>query len=98
MSDAEKRGKLRLVASRDGRDGSVTIHQDVSLYASVLEKGESVSYENRHDRHVWVQVARGRLQLNGLDLGSGDGVAINGNELLRITAHEKAEFLLFDLA
>lgn len=98
FAESEKRGKLRVVASHDAREGSVKIHQDVSLYSSVLEKGESLNYENAPHRHAWLQVARGSLRLNELELGQGDGVAVSGNERLRLTALEKAEFLLFDLA
>jgi redox-sensitive bicupin YhaK (pirin superfamily) len=96
--ESEKRGKLRLVASSDGREGSVTVHQDMQLYASVLEKGETLTYENPEKRHVWLQVARGKATLNDLELGAGDGVAISGKERLELQAREKSEFLLFDLA
>ena len=69
--EAERRGRWRLVASRDGRDGSVTIHQDADVYATLLEPGESVRHELRPGRHAWVQVARGSAALNGRPLGAG---------------------------
>ena len=73
---SDKRGKLRLVGSRDGRDGSVTIHRDVDLYATVLGDKDSVSHELKAGRVAWVQVARGSVTLNGEQLYPGDGVAI----------------------
>src|SRR3984893_9708942 len=73
FSEAEKRGKLRLVASPDGRDGSVKIRQDNELYATVLGAGETVKHELKKDRHAYVQVARGSVQLNGTKLDVGDG-------------------------
>ncbi len=94
----EKRGKLKLVASRAGTDGSVTIHQDVSLYASVLANGEGVTFEPKADRHVWIQLISGSLEVNGTALEPGDGAAISGESLLTITAGaDETEFLLFDL-
>lgn len=96
--DAEKRGKLRLVASRDGRDNSVTIHQDVNLYATLLESGEKVIHEMKNGRHVWVQVARGNIILNGLPLKAGDGVAIVDESQVILEGEKSAEVLLFDLA
>jgi quercetin 2,3-dioxygenase len=99
---SEKRGKLRLVGSRDGRDGSVTIHQDVDLYASVLDASDAVTHELKHGRKAWVQVARGAVSLNGLDLREGDGVAVEEPGVLKLepgaTANDGAEVLLFDLA
>jgi len=94
----EERGDtLRLLASRDGRDGSLRIHQDVELFGSVLATGRSVEYAVRPGRGVWVQVARGGLELNGTPLAAGDGAAIEEESLLRIAATDDAEFLLFDL-
>lgn len=95
---AEKRGKLRLVASRDGRDNSVSIHQDVNLYATLLEAGEKVLHEIQSGRHVWVQVARGEIMLNGVPLKAGDGAAISDESIVAIEGIESAEVLLFDLA
>ena len=98
FSENERRGKLRLVASRDGRDGSVTIHQDASLYTTLLEPGERVSHELRPGRHSWVQVARGSADLNGQTLCEGDGAAISDERRLELTGKDSSEVLLFDLA
>ena len=98
FGDAEKRGRLRLVASRDGREGSVTVHQDVDLYAALLGAGERVGFELRPGRHAWLQVARGQLRLNGDLLKAGDGAAIADVAQLELTGETDAEVLLFDLA
>ena len=95
---AERRGKLRLVAARDARDGAVKVHQDVDLYAAVLDKGSRVSHALGPNRHAWVQVARGSVSLNGLTLENGDAAAVSGETEVVIDAAEDAEFLLFDLA
>jgi len=94
----ERRGRLRLVASRDGRDGSLTVHQDLSIFASILAPGESAEHTVAPDRHAWVQVARGALQLNGMALAQGDGAAVSDEPAVKIEATEPAELLLFDLA
>jgi len=96
--DAERRGKLRVVASPDGRDGSVTIHQDALVHASLLERGERVSYSLPPTRHAWVHVARGTVDVNGQSLREGDGAAISDEDRLDLTARESSEVLLFDLA
>jgi redox-sensitive bicupin YhaK (pirin superfamily) len=94
----EKQGKLRLVASRGGDDGSVTINQDVRLYASILGKDENVSVELADGRHAWVQVISGSLDVNGETLNPGDGAAVSEESLLNVKALEEgSEFLLFDL-
>jgi quercetin 2,3-dioxygenase len=93
----EKQGKLRLVVSRDGREGSVTIHQEVNLYASVLAPGESIPHRLPLGRHVWVQVARGAITLNDTALSAGDGAAVSEETRLTVTATDQAEVLLFDL-
>jgi redox-sensitive bicupin YhaK (pirin superfamily) len=93
----EKHGKLRLVASPDGRDGSVTIRQDNELYATVLGAGESVRHELKPDRHAYVQVARGSVKLNGAELQEGDGAAISAEKAVELTGVQDAEVLLFDL-
>jgi len=98
FSDEEKRGRLKLVASRDGRDGSVTIHQDASLSATLLEPGEKVEASFAPGRRGWVQVARGAIRLAGKPLGQGDGAAIDGERSIEIAATEPAEVLVFDLA
>jgi quercetin 2,3-dioxygenase len=95
---AEKQGKLRLVGSKDGRDGSVVINQDIDLYVSVLSVGDLVKFEVKPERFAWVQVARGMVTLNGESLSEGDGVQINSPELLELTTESTAEILLFDLS
>lgn len=99
FSDAEKRGRLRLIGSRDGRDGSVTIHQDVDLYASLLAEGDAVTHEVRAGRGAWIQVARGAVRVNGTQLQEGDGVAVSSSGSLRLEGGaQEADVLLFDLA
>ncbi len=98
FSRDEKLNRLRLVGSRDGRDGSLTIHQDVELYASVLEPGHGVSLDELGQRRVFVQVVTGDLEVNGQRLGAGDGVKIEGESSVALTAIDEAEFLLFNLA
>jgi len=95
--DDDKRGRLRLIASRDGADGSVTIHADVKIYAAVLEPGERVRHALGEDRHAWLQVARGAVTLNGRPLVHGDGAAVSGEPALAIAGAQRAEVLLFDL-
>ncbi len=93
----EKLGKLRLIAAKDGRDGAVTIHQDVNLYTSILASGDVVNYHVKRDRFAWLQIAEGIASLNGEELRAGDGVQISGEEQLEISSHIGAEILLFDL-
>lgn len=99
FSEAEKRGQLRLVGSQDGRDGSITIHQDVDLYASLLEANETVTHHLPEGRAAWLQVARGAVQLNGKELAAGDGAAIAQEASLTLEgAAPNTEVLLFDMA
>jgi len=93
----ERDGKLRLVGARDGRDGAVTIHQDIDLYTASLRTGQTVSHTIRPDRHVWIQMARGRASVNGKPVAEGDGVAITGESRVDIAGVDGAELLLFDL-
>lgn len=95
---AQNPGKLHLVAARDGREGAVTVHQDMELYAAVLEPNQQVSYSLKPQRHAWIQVARGAITLNGLPLNKGDGAAISEETDIAIAATTDAEVLLFDLA
>jgi hypothetical protein len=90
------RGRLRLVGSPDGRDGSVTIGQDVEIYSSALKPGEEVRHLLSPGRHAWLQVARGEVELNGKPLRAGDGAAVTDESELRI-AGKGSEILLFDL-
>jgi redox-sensitive bicupin YhaK (pirin superfamily) len=98
FSEADKRAKLRLVASPDGRDGSMKIRQDNQLYATVLAAGQSVTHRLKSDRHAYVQVVRGSVTLNGKTLETGDGAAISAEKNVELTGVDEAEVLLFDLA
>jgi redox-sensitive bicupin YhaK (pirin superfamily) len=91
-------GRLRLVASRAGRDGSVSYHTDTDLYASLLAPGQEVTHTLRPGRHAWLHVARGAVKMNDRDLAAGDGAAVIGEAGVTIKAIESAEVLLFDLA
>ena len=94
----EKQGKLRLVASRGGDDGSVHINQDVRLYASLLSAGDEVTHELAEGRYAWVQLISGELAVNGETLKPGDGAAISEERSLEMKAKaDGTEFLLFDL-
>lgn len=94
----EKRGRLRLIAARDGRDGAVAIHRDVDLYATLLAPGESAIHRPAAGRAAWVQLARGEIALNGESLFAGDGVAVSNPETLTLAARSDAEALVFDMA
>lgn len=95
----ERQGQLRLVGSRDGRDGSVVIHQDVKLYAASLADNDEVEYEVVEGRSLWVQVARGAVDLNGHALTAGDGAAITDETTITLSGQsDDAEILVFDLA
>jgi hypothetical protein len=98
FSDAEKSGKWRLVGSRDGRDGSVTIHQDVDLYATLLSDGDALDFTLGANRNGWLQVARGRVRVNGETLKEGDGASFTPGTRIDLVADADAEMLLFDLA
>jgi quercetin 2,3-dioxygenase len=98
FSDEQKQGSLRLIASADGRNDSVTVHQDVSVYGAVVDSGRTVSHQLALNRHAWVQVARGEIALNGENLDQGDGAAISGESDLTISGRTRAEILLFDMA
>jgi redox-sensitive bicupin YhaK (pirin superfamily) len=95
---AERSGALRLVASPDGRAGSVRVHQNVALYAGLLGEGHALTHALAPGRHAWVQLARGRCELNGVALEAGDGAAVSEERELRIARAKDAEVLLFDLA
>lgn len=94
----ERQGRLRLVASPDGRDGSVTVHQNASLYVATLNRGQQVGFALPKSRFGWVQLARGEASLNGELLAEGDGVAITGVDTLTLAGQaENSELLLFDV-
>ena len=94
---ASKRGRLRLIASPDGREGSVTIHQDASVYAALLDGGEAVDFAQDPKRRTYVHVVRGAARVNGQALEGGDAIKISGEERVRIDGARGAELLLFDL-
>ena len=94
----ERRGRLCLVAARDGREGAVTIHQDADLWTALLGPGESVRHPLAPGRHAWVHVARGSATLNGKALSAGDGAAVSDEPALEIAGVTEAEVLVFDLA
>ena len=95
---AGRQGVLRLVGSRDGRDGSLTIHQDVDLYSTLLDTDGTVDFDLRPGRQAWLQIARGAIAVNGQWLRAGDGIAVTEAGPLAIAASEPSEVLLFDLA
>jgi len=94
----ERQGRWRLLAARDGLDGAVTIHQDVSLYGTLLEPGQAIEHKLKPGRHAWMQVARGAITLNDKPLVAGDGAAISNESVLSVRAEKPSELLLFDLA
>ena len=97
FTDEEKRGKLRLVGSRDGRDGALTIHQNVDFYTASLQSGETVNHALAEGRVAWLQVVKGAVQLNDQPLTSGDGAAIEESQITLRAAASDAEVLLFDM-
>ncbi len=98
-SEGERQGKLRLVASNDGRGGSVTVRQDMELYDALLAPNDEVAHELKAGRSAWVQVIKGAVTLNEkAALKGGDGAAISEEDVVKIRASESAEVLLFDLA
>ncbi|HEY1481789.1 MAG TPA: pirin family protein [Candidatus Acidoferrum sp.] len=98
FSEDEKRGKLRLLVSPDGREGSVKIRQDNELYATVLGANQAVQHNLNPERHAYVQVVRGSVTLNGTQLEAGDGAAISAEKQLELSGVNDSEVLLFDLA
>ncbi|TWU19928.1 pirin family protein [Allorhodopirellula heiligendammensis] len=89
--------QLRLVASADGREGSITIHQDVQIYVAQLAAEKSIEFQLEESRHAWLQVLRGRVKLNGYAMETGDGAAVSSETALDICATLDAEIMLFDL-
>ena len=94
---SERQGRLRVIAAPDGRDGAVTIHQDATVYATTLARGQRVEHTLAPGRLAWLQVARGALLANGEQLASGDGVGVQGERTIALEAVEPTEALLFDL-
>lgn len=97
FDDEDKRGRLRLIASGDGRDGSLAMRQDADVHAALLPSGGEAELALRRGGHAWVQVVAGRLAVNGADLAAGDGAAVSDEPVLRFRASEDAELLVFDL-
>lgn len=97
FSDAEKRGRLRLVASPDGQDGAVTIHQDARVYGGLFDRGENTSFELAAGRHAWIHLAQGMATINGEILRAGDAAAVDGPDRIGVVGEAAAEILLFDL-
>jgi len=93
----ERTGRLRLVASPDGRDGSVTIHTDAQVHAGVLEAGQAATLPLAPGRHAWVHVARGAARVNGHDLRAGDGLALSDEPRVQLEGLDRGEILVFDL-
>jgi redox-sensitive bicupin YhaK (pirin superfamily) len=96
--EEEKRGKLRLIAGPDGKNGAVTINQDANLFVTLLSPGQEVTHELAKGRYAWLQVAKGAVEVNGKQLKQGDGAAASDERKLTIKGTEEAEVLLFDLA
>lgn len=96
--DAERRDTLKLIGSRNGREGSVVIHQDVDLWASLLSADKSVSFDIKPGRKVWLQIVKGKLSVDGLSMAAGDGLGLLDAGKIDLVAQENSEFLLFDLA
>lgn len=98
FAEVERRGRLRLVGSRDGRDGAVTIHKDVNLYAGLFDARDSARLDLSPGRTVWVQMARGEAEVNGIRLFEGDGATITDTDAIQIENGATAEILVFDMA
>jgi redox-sensitive bicupin YhaK (pirin superfamily) len=94
----EKQGKLRVVASPDGREGSVSIHTDAAVYVGLFDQGESAELPLASGRHAWVHVARGEVRVNGKELSAGDGAALSDETSVRVEGTSGGEVLVFDLA
>ena len=98
FSDVDKRGKLRLVGSSNGSDGSVVVHQDVKIFAALLNSGEEVTYALPSGRKGWLQMVRGAVAMNGHELDAGDGAAVTAEPEITVTAKaDGTELLVFDL-
>ncbi len=97
-TDRTQRRRWCLIAAKNPRDEAIHINQDAELYATVLKADEEVSYTLKPGRHAWIQIARGRAALNGIELHHGDGAAVSDEGHLTLTAKDDTEALLFDLA
>jgi quercetin 2,3-dioxygenase len=97
FADRERQGKLRVVASPDGRDGSLTIHQDAEVFLTTLDVGNQVTHELAPGRHAWIQVLRGAVKLRDIPLSAGDGAAVSDESHVTLVAPESSEVMVFDL-
>jgi redox-sensitive bicupin YhaK (pirin superfamily) len=97
FSRADKADQLKLIGSQKGREGSVTLHQDVNLFASMLGPGKTLDYSIVPGRALWLQLIQGQIQVNGMALGAGDGLSVENEKQVSMRADTRAEFLLFDL-
>jgi redox-sensitive bicupin YhaK (pirin superfamily) len=97
FTSADKQGRLRVIASPDGRDGSVTIHSDAVVHAGVFTHGQSAELMLAAGRHAWAHVARGKVRINGRELQEGDGAAISDETVVRVDGVDHGEVLVFDL-
>jgi redox-sensitive bicupin YhaK (pirin superfamily) len=97
FAEAKRRGRMRLIASPDGADGSITIHQDARIHAAVLEEHKAVVHLFEAGRKAWLQVARGAVTVNGTSMNQGDGAAIESESRVTVAATKESEVLLFDL-
>jgi redox-sensitive bicupin YhaK (pirin superfamily) len=98
FSDKRIPNELTLLASRSGKDGSLTVHQDVEIFGALLEAGRSLEYSAQADRHLWIQLIKGRLNVNNTEIEAGDGAALSDEGNITLLAAENSEFLIFDLA
>jgi redox-sensitive bicupin YhaK (pirin superfamily) len=98
FSEEARQNTLRLIASPDGTDGSVKINQDARVYATIVEPDTKLTHDLKENRYAWLQVARGSVSVNDVELNQGDGAAIDREDNLSISARDRAEVLLFDLA
>jgi redox-sensitive bicupin YhaK (pirin superfamily) len=98
LTEQDKRGRLRVVASPDGRDGSVTLHAEAIVHDGLFDRGEAAELRLEPGRHAWVQVVRGKVRVNGRDLEGGDGVALSDEAAVRLEGIDRGAVLAFDLA
>ena len=98
FTDEERSNKLRVIASNDGRDGSVRIHQDAAIYAALLEPEKSVTHDLATGRGAWVHVVRGKVAIDGTELETGDAASITDSGTVKLLAKAPSEVIVFDLA
>ena len=97
IPEADRKNRLQLVASPDGRDGALTVHQDVGVYLATRGRGQSVTHELKAGRHAWLQALRGHVTVGNTTLDPGDGVAVSDERVMKVSAADGAEVMLFDL-